>query len=53
MIKRIDHIGIAVLDPQRSLALYKDALGLRLDQIEDIPSQKLVYYKRVVGGSHV
>jgi methylmalonyl-CoA/ethylmalonyl-CoA epimerase len=53
MIKRIDHIGIAVLDPQRSLALYKDALGLKLDQIEDIPSQQLVSYHLVVGESHL
>jgi methylmalonyl-CoA/ethylmalonyl-CoA epimerase len=52
VIKRIDHIGIAVLDPQRALALYRDTLGLRLDQIEDIPSQKLVSYHIAIGESH-
>lgn len=53
MIKRIDHLGIAVLDPQRALTLYRDTLGLRLDQIEDIPSQKLVSYHLAIGESYL
>ena len=35
MIKRIDHIGIAVLDPQRALALYRQALELGLEPADD------------------
>ncbi|MEZ4648635.1 MAG: methylmalonyl-CoA epimerase [Candidatus Eisenbacteria bacterium] len=53
MIKKIDHLGVAVLDPERALATYRDALGLRLDQIEDIPSQKLVSYHLAIGESHI
>lgn len=53
MIKRIDHLGIAVLDPGRAVTLYKDILGLRLDQIEEIPSQQLISYHLRVGESHI
>lgn len=53
MIKKIDHLGVAVLDPERALATFRDALGLRLEQIEDIPSQKLVSYHLAVGESHI
>ena len=53
MIKKIDHLGVAVLDADRALATFRDALGLRLDQIEDIPSQKLVSYHLEVGESHI
>jgi methylmalonyl-CoA epimerase len=53
MIKKIDHIGIAVLDPHRALATFSDVLGLRLEQIEDIPSQNLRSYHLRVGESHL
>lgn len=53
MIQRIDHLGIAVLDPQRGLAVFSEALGLRLEQIEEIPSQKLRSYHLRVGESHL
>ncbi len=51
MIRKIDHVGIAVLDPQAALATFRDALGLRLEQVEDIPSQKLRSYHLRVGES--
>lgn len=53
MIKRIDHLGIAVLDPRRGLSIFSEALGLRLEQIEDIPSQNLRSYHLRVGESHL
>jgi len=53
VIKKIDHIGVAVLDADRALATFRDALGLRLDQIEEIPSQGLVAYHLEVGESHL
>ncbi len=53
MIKKIDHLGIAVLDPKRALATYRDALGLRLEQIEEVPSQKLVSYHLEIGESTI
>jgi methylmalonyl-CoA/ethylmalonyl-CoA epimerase len=53
MIKKIDHLGIAVLDPARGLAIFSEALGLRLEQIEDIPGQKLRSYHLRAGESHL
>lgn len=53
MIKKIDHLGIAVLDAARALATFSDALGLRLEQVEDIPSQQLRSYHLRVGDSHL
>jgi methylmalonyl-CoA/ethylmalonyl-CoA epimerase len=53
MIKRIDHLGIAVLDPARGLAVFSEALGLKLEQIEDIPSQKLRSYHLRIGDSQL
>ena len=53
MIRKIDHIGIAVLDPARALQTFSEALGLRLEQIEDVPSQQLRSYHLVVGESHL
>ena len=37
----IDHIGIAVGDLGESLAFFKDALGLTLDEPEDVPAQRV------------
>ena len=37
----IDHIGIAVAELGESLAFFRDALGLELDQPEDVPSQRV------------
>lgn len=51
MIRRIDHVGIAVLDPQAGLATFRDALGLRLEEVEDIPGQKLRSYHLRIGES--
>lgn len=53
MIKKIDHLGIAVLDPARGLALFSETLGLRLEQIEDIPSQGLRSYHLRAGESQI
>ncbi len=53
MIRKIDHIGIAVLDPARALQTFSEALGLRLEQIEDVPSQQLRSYHLAVGESHL
>lgn len=52
MIKKIDHLGIAVLDPHRALAVFSETLGLRLEQIEEVPSQGLISYHLRIGESH-
>ena len=35
----LDHIGIAVRDLDEALAFYRDALGLDVGELEDVPSQ--------------
>lgn len=39
-IKKINHVAIAVEDIDEALQFWRDALGLPLDHIEDVPSQK-------------
>ncbi|WP_077618717.1 methylmalonyl-CoA epimerase [Bacillus sinesaloumensis] len=41
MIKKIDHIGIAVSSIEASLPFYTDILNLTLDGIEEVESQKV------------
>lgn len=40
LIKKIDHIGIAVASIEQSLPLYESVLGLRVDRIERVPEQR-------------
>ena len=51
MIRKIDHIGIAVSDAQAALAIYRDALGLPYAGSEEVPSQKLTAHHFKVGES--
>ncbi|NPV57478.1 MAG: methylmalonyl-CoA epimerase, partial [Anaerolineae bacterium] len=39
-VKKINHIAIAVHDIDEVAAFWRDALGLTLDHVEDVPSQK-------------
>lgn len=39
MKAELDHIGIAVDDLDAALAFYVEALGLEVDETEDVPSQ--------------
>ena len=41
MIEKIDHIGIAVRSIEAARAHYEKALGLTLEKIEEVPSQKV------------
>jgi methylmalonyl-CoA/ethylmalonyl-CoA epimerase len=38
-IKRIDHIAIVVEDIDTSLGFWRDALGLELEHLEEVPEQ--------------
>ena len=40
MIKRIDHIAIVVEDIDAALDFWRDALGLELTHVEDVPDQQ-------------
>ncbi len=52
-IKKINHIAIAVRDIDSSLNFWRDALGLQVDHIEDVPSQKSRVVFMPVGDSEV
>lgn len=39
-ITKINHVAIAVPDLDGSLGFWRDALGLAVDHVEDVPSQK-------------
>jgi len=41
MIKKIDHIGIAVENLETQLKFYTDVLGLTCSRIEEVPEQKV------------
>ena len=41
MIKKLDHIGIAVSDLDEALKLYSDVMGLKLTGIEIVEEQKV------------
>ncbi len=53
MIKRIDHIGIAVKDLEKAISIYRDDFGLKLIEIEDVPSQKVRVAKFDIDGVHI
>lgn len=41
MVKKIDHIGIAVKSIDEALSLYKDVYGLELKGVEEVKDQKV------------
>ncbi|MFZ5652113.1 MAG: methylmalonyl-CoA epimerase [Bacillota bacterium] len=41
MIKKIDHIGIAVKDLNEAVKLYEGLLGLKVTEIEEVAEQKV------------
>jgi methylmalonyl-CoA/ethylmalonyl-CoA epimerase len=52
-ITRINHVAIAVNDIDGALSFWRDALGLAVDHVEDVPSQKAVVAFIPVGESEV
>ena len=53
MSTKIDHIGIAVSDIEAALRIYRDAIGLPLDSIEKISSEKITTHHLQIGESHI
>mgnify|MGYP000132646104 CR=1 FL=1 len=39
-IKRIDHVAILVDDLEKTLGFWRDALGLAVEHVEDIPAEQ-------------
>jgi len=52
-IKRIDHIAIVVEDIESTLGFWRDALGLELAHVEDVPEQKSEVAFLPVGESEI
>ena len=52
-IKRLDHIAIVVDDIEGALGFWRDALGLELDHVEDIPEQQSLVAFLPAGGSEI
>lgn len=52
-ITKLNHVAIAVKDVDGSLGFWRDAMGLAVDHIEDVPSQKAVVAFIPVGDSEV
>ncbi|MBN1669150.1 MAG: methylmalonyl-CoA epimerase [Anaerolineales bacterium] len=39
-IKKIDHVALVVADIDAALAFWRDALGLQLEHVEEVPREK-------------
>lgn len=52
-VTKINHIAIAVSDVDGALEFWRDALGLKVDHIEDVPSQKSTVVFIPVGESEI
>jgi len=52
-ITKINHVAIAVPEVEGALNFWRDALGLAVDHIEDVPSQKSTVVFIPVGESEV
>lgn len=53
MIRKIDHIGIAVQDLEKQTAFYRDVLGLEFEGFEELPERGLRVAVFKVGGVHI
>ena len=41
MLNQIDHIAIVVKDLDQAVATYRDGLGLELERVDDVPTEKV------------
>jgi methylmalonyl-CoA/ethylmalonyl-CoA epimerase len=52
-ITKINHIAIAVADMDGALGFWQNAMGLNVDHVEDVPSQKAVVAFLPCGDSEI
>lgn len=52
-INKVNHVAIAVADLDAALTFWRDALGLTLDHVEDVPSQKAAVAFMPIGDTEV
>jgi methylmalonyl-CoA/ethylmalonyl-CoA epimerase len=50
---KVDHIGIATQSIEEGLAVWRDALGLKVDSTEDVAEQGVRVCMLAVGDTHV
>lgn len=53
MMKKIDHVGIAVKDLDAQIAIYRDQFGMHFEGTEEVPSQLVKVAFFVVGDSRI
>lgn len=53
MVKKIDHLGIAVHSIARARIFYENVLGLTLDRLEEVESQKVRTAFFTIGETHI
>lgn len=53
MIKKVDHLGIAVKDLESQIALYRDQMGMEFEGIEEIPGQSVKVAFFVAGDTRI
>ena len=52
-VKRIDHVAILVDDLEKTLAFWRDGLGMELAHVEDVPAEKSMIAFLPIGDSEV
>ena len=53
MLKKLDHVGIAVNSIEEALKFFRDTLGLKLESVEVVADQKVKIAFLPVGETHV
>jgi len=53
MLKKVDHIGIAVNSIDEALKFFRDALGLEVESVEEVADQKVRIAFLPVGETHI
>lgn len=53
MLKKVDHLGIAVKSLDEAISFYEQALGLKCQKIEEIETQKVKTAFFTVGDTHI
>ena len=53
IVKRIDHVAVIVEDLETTLGFWRDALGIELARVEEVPAEAAKIAFLPVGGSQV
>jgi methylmalonyl-CoA/ethylmalonyl-CoA epimerase len=52
-VKRIDHLAVIVDDMEKTLSFWRDALGMELSHVEEVPAENSRVAFLPVGGSEI